>query len=440
MKILKIFVIVLALSMGLDAKLKRGSIIVDARAEALICSILKKLCEASGIASVPNIYFIVDDSMNAFATDEASIYIHTGLIIKLENVAQLLAVIAHELGHINGGHIHQFHSESVGISMASIVGTLLGGAAAIAGAGADGLVAGMLLGQGAAQGEFAKYTMGHELKADAAAFNMMHAAGLSTKGGVEVFKLFEKKMGTEPPYLKTHPSDHDRIRAFENFRTRNPDKEGASIPDNWITEFENVKAIFIANLHVTSDASNRYAEKNSPDAILAQAIILSRRGQHEQAFAKLDTLLTSDSRNPYLYEMYGQFLLESGRNNFKKAIEKLKRAVELAPKALSIRLLYAQALYNNGSDLSTALAELDRITQDDRKNAMAWHLKSGILRKMHRDDEADLAQAEYASLTGDKRLAASRAKRAAKKSKNRRVTEEADSLSKELNDNMVGDD
>lgn len=428
--------------MGLDAKLKRGSIIVDARAEALICNILKRLCDASNIASVPKIYFIVDDSLNAFATDQASIYIHTGLIIKLENVEQLLAVIAHELGHINGGHIHRFKRESVGVSMASIIGTLIGGAAAIAGAGADGLVAGMLLGQGAAQGEFAKYTRGHELEADAAAFNMMQKAGLSTEGGIKVFEFFKKTMMFgEPPYLKTHPSDQERVKAFENFRAQKPDDSSVSIPSEWETEFQNIKAIFIANLHVTKDAEKRYVNKQSPDAILAQAVILSRRGKHEEACAKLDTLISKDPNNPYLYEIYGQLLLESGKKNIKKAIEKLKKAVALAPKALSIRLLYAQALYNDGSDgnLNIALTELDRITQDDRQNAMAWHLKSGILEKMERKDEADLALAEYASLTGDKSLAVRRAKRASK-SKKSKIKEEADSLSKELNDNMVGDD
>ena len=132
MKFLRILA-VLVLCVSLEAKFKQGSIIVDARAEALVEKILKRLCNAVNRDSVPKIYFIVDNSINAFATDEGAIYIHTGLIMKLEDVDQLIAVLAHELGHILGGHIHRFRGESAGISAASIIGTLLGGAAALAG-------------------------------------------------------------------------------------------------------------------------------------------------------------------------------------------------------------------------------------------------------------------------------------------------------------------
>lgn len=440
MKILRILFIVLAFGISLSAKFKQGSIIVDARSEALIYNILKRLCDAEGRDSIPRIYFIVDDNINAFATGEGAIYINTGLIIKLEDVSELVAVLAHELGHIVGGHIHLFNKESVGISAASIIGTLLGGAAALAGGGGDALVAGIILGQGAAQGEFASFSQRHEKDADAAAFRMMQNAGLSTEGGVKVFEFFKKTMRfSGAPYLKTHPSDDERVTAFKNFRTQKPDT--GSIPHEWELEFKNIKAIFIANLHAPQDADKRYEAKHSSDAILAQAIILSRKGKHQEAFAKLDTLISTDPKNAYLYELYGQFLLESGRENSKKAVEKVKRAVELNPKALSIRLLYAQALYNNGADsnLETALAELNRITQDDSRNAMAWLLKSGILRKLQRNDEADIAQAEYANIIGDKRLAASRAKRAAK-SKNRRVKEEAESLGKEIKSGGGDDD
>ena len=432
MKLLRVFFIILAFGVSLDAKFKQGSIIVDARAEALVSAILKRLCDTTNRLSIPQIYFIVDDSINAFATDEGSIYIHTGLIIKLEDVSELIAVLAHELGHITGGHIHRFKAESTGISAAAIIGTLLGGAAALAGGGGDALVAGMMLGQGAGQGQFASYTRGHEKEADAAAFRMLQAAGLSTDGAIKVFEFFKKTMMfSEPPYLKTHPSDQERVTAFKNFREQSPDT--GSIPNEWFVEFLNIKAIFIANLHKVSDAERKYFRKDSPDAMLAKAIVLSRKGKHSEAFAKLDLLIKDNPNNAYLQEMYGQFLIESGKKNSKKAINHLQKAVSLAPKALSIRLLYAQALYNSESErnVELALAELNRITQDDTRNAMAWLLKVGAHRKLNQHDEADLAQAEYANITGDKELAASRVQRASK-SKNSRVKERAKALQTEI--------
>jgi predicted Zn-dependent protease len=426
-KFLRIWII-LALSLTLNAEFKQGSIIVDARAEALVKSILDRLCKAGGRLSTPKIYFIVDPNINAFATEEGKIYIHTGLIIKLKNVNQLVAVLAHELGHITGGHIHRFHSESGGITAASIIGTLLGGAAALAGGGGDALLAGIMLGQGAAQGSYASYTRGHEKEADAAAFRMLQAAGLSTGGGIEIFELFQKTTFGDPPYLKTHPSDQERINAFKNFREQSPDT--GTMPDEWIKEFENIQAIFVANLNKLSDAERFYYGKDSPAATLAKTIILARKSQYKEAFAKLDVLAKESPNNPYLQELYGQFLLESA--NASKAVEHLQKAVAMAPNALSIRLLYAQALFTSNSDCHKALDELNRITRDDPDNAMAWLLKVGAYKKLKKNDAADLAHAEAARLMGDKKLAIQRVQRAAKSS-DPKVKEDAKQLLAELN-------
>jgi predicted Zn-dependent protease len=130
--------------------------------------------------------------------------------------------------------------------------------------------------------------------------------------------------------------------------------------------------------------------------------------------------------------MYGQILLESG--NASAALQHLKKAVGLAPDALSIRLLYAQALFTSSSDSAQeALDQLNRITQDDPDNVMAWLLKVGAHRKLNQADHADLAQAEAAIRVGDSHLALSRAKRA-QKSTNPKIKEQATML---LEDNRL---
>jgi predicted Zn-dependent protease len=383
------------------------------------------LCKHSKLLSVPKIYFVVDKSINAFATDEAKIFIHTGLIIKFKNVKQLIAVLAHELGHITGGHMHRMNSEMKGVTAASIIGTLLGGAAALAGGGFEALMAGSMLGQSAAMGTLASFSRTHEKEADAAGFRMMQDANLNTEGFIETFELF-KKMNSfgEIPYLQTHPTDQDRINAIKHYRERSPDT--GSIPDEWEQEFEIVQAIFMANLLKSSDVERFFYRKETPAAKIAKVIILSRKGQYKEAFTKLDVMLKDSPDNPYLHELYGQFLLESGSAS--KAVEHLKRAVNFVPDALSIRLLYAQALFTSSGDCAQeALDQLNRITQDDPDNVMAWLLKVGAYRKLNQQDHADLAQAEAAMRMGDTQLAAKRAMRA-KKSKNQKVKEQATML------------
>ncbi len=409
----------------LFAELKPGSIIVDARAEKLVNSILVRLCKSSKLLFVPRIYFVVDKSINAFATDEAKIFIHTGLIIKFKNVKQLIAVLAHELGHITGGHMHRMNTEMKGATAASIIGTLLGGAAALAGGGMEALLAGSMLGQSAAMGTFASFSRTHEKEADAAGFRMMQEASLSTEGFIETFELF-KKMNSfgEIPYLQTHPSDQDRINAFIHYRNAHPDT--GSIPEEWEQEFQIIQAIFMANLNKVSEVERFYYQKSAPAAHIARAIIYARKGQYKEAFKKLDVLLQESPDNPYLHEMYGQFLLESG--NAKAAVTHFRKAVHFSPDALSIRLLYAQALYTDSNDnAQEALDQLNRITQDDPDNVMAWLLKVGAYRKLGQQGFADLAQAEAAMRMGDRQLATSRANRA-KKSDNPKIKEQATML------------
>lgn len=425
MKRLQFLIFLIICNLPLGAEFKSGSIIVDARAEKLVSNILTRLCKSSKILSVPKIYFVVDKSINAFATDQAKIFIHTGLIIKFKNVNQLVAVLAHELGHITGGHMHRMNTEMKGANAAAIIGTLLGGAAALASGSFEPLLAGSMIGQNAAMGTFASFSRTHEKEADAAGFRMLQQANLSTEGFIETFELF-KKMNSfgEIPYLQTHPSDQDRINAFIHYRDAHPDK--GSIPDEWEQEFQIVQATFMANLQKPQQVERFYYQKTTPAARVARAIVYARRGQYNNAFRKMDELLQESPNNPYLHEMYGQFLLESG--NAHKALEHLRKAVQLVSNALSIRLLYAQALYTDSPDnAQEAINQLNRITQDDPDNVMAWLLKVGAYRTLNQPGFADLAQAEAAMRMGDIHLAVSRAKRA-KKSENPKIREQAQML------------
>ena len=176
----------------------------------------------------------------------------------------------------------------------------------------------------------------------------------------------------------------------------------------------------MANLSKPSEVERFYYRKETPAANIAKVIICARKGQYDQALTKLNALIDQSPNNPYLYEMRGQFAFESG--NSANAVRDLKKAVSLAPDALSIRLLCAQALFTSSSDnAQEALDQLNRITQDDPDNVMAWLLKVGAYRKLNQAGQADIAQA------------VSRAKRA-QKSSNPKVKEQATML---LDDNRL---
>ncbi|MCG8504472.1 MAG: M48 family metalloprotease, partial [Sphingomonadales bacterium] len=80
-----------------------------------------------------SLFLISDQSINAFVAGGQNIFMHSGLILNATNVNQVLGVLAHEAGHISGGHIVRFQDGARGASAISIISMLLGAAAIAAG-------------------------------------------------------------------------------------------------------------------------------------------------------------------------------------------------------------------------------------------------------------------------------------------------------------------
>ena len=86
---------------------RRGvTAIRDAEIESDIRTLAAPIWRAAGLE--PNdvaIYLVSDNQLNSFVAGGQAIFFNTGLILRAENANQLIGVIAHETGHITGGHI-----------------------------------------------------------------------------------------------------------------------------------------------------------------------------------------------------------------------------------------------------------------------------------------------------------------------------------------------
>src|SRR3546814_9541569 len=82
------------------------------------------------------VVLIGDPSINAFVMQGQTVYIHSGLIRAADNVQQMQGVVAHELGHITGGHAVRF-SEGIAQATGITIMSLLLGAAAVAAGSPD---------------------------------------------------------------------------------------------------------------------------------------------------------------------------------------------------------------------------------------------------------------------------------------------------------------
>ncbi len=423
---------------SINANFQKLSLITDDQANSLVQSILKKLCKAANIRNIPRTYFIVDDSLNAFATGTGEIFIHTGTFHKLENVQQLYGILAHELGHIHGGHIHRFQQEKNIMLASSLIGTLIGGAAAIASDNLEGLVAGILAGNQAGMQQMAGFSRTHEKEADAAAYRFMKAAKLEPSGMVSVFQIFQRSsLISGEPYLRTHPADSDRIAAFKSYIK---DSYVGGIPSDWQEQYEMIRAKFFAFL----EPIKKNQSKKSPKGIsqkqkqLIQAIRFGRQGNFDKASAMLNNLKVEKDIVPYINELLGQFALESGRVAESQAY--LLKAHQALPKASAIKLLYAQSLCtassnnikNLQSNAKKALVILNQTTLEDPYNIAAWLTKVQAYRALKQNDYADYAHAEAAYCMQDFKIASAKLIRV-KKSKDKNLARKADELLKIIN-------
>ena len=192
----------------------------DSETELLFKDVARPLIKAAGLD--PNSVQVVllnDPEINAFVATGQTVYVQSGLIEAADNVNQLQGVIAHELGHVAGGHsirLQQGAKSATGISIATLV---LGALAIAAGAGDAGMGI-MMAGQQAAMGAFLAFTRTQEATADASAVKTLHGAGISGKGMLDFFAKLQNQeyrlaIYSKDSYDRTHPLSSERIQALE---------------------------------------------------------------------------------------------------------------------------------------------------------------------------------------------------------------------------------
>ena len=81
------------------------SVLRDSETELLFRDLSAPLVTAAGLdPKSTNVVLLNDNEINAFVATGQTVYIHSGLLIASDNVNQLQGVVAHELGHVAGGH------------------------------------------------------------------------------------------------------------------------------------------------------------------------------------------------------------------------------------------------------------------------------------------------------------------------------------------------
>ncbi len=391
-------------------------ILRDSETELLFKDISDPLIDAAGLdRKSVRVVLIKDSEINAFVAQGQVVYIHSGLLTASDNVNQLQGVIAHELGHVAGGHAIRIYEGTSKATAISILSLVLGAAAMAVGAGEAGM--GILAaGQQAAMGSFLAFTRAQEASSDQAGAQYLSKAGVSGRGSIEFFKRLQNQeyrlaIYAKDSYNRTHPLSSERIAALTELYQKDPAWNRKTDP---VLEarFQRVKAKLIG--FVTPDQAVKfYPEANqSVPAHYARAYAYHLGAYPDKANAEADALLAADPDDPFFLELKGQVLLESGRPN--EAIAPLRAAVAHAPNMPMIAVMLGHALIasEDAQKFAEAKQVLKTAVNRDNDNPFAWYQLGIVYDREGDQPRAALATAERNNLQGNNKLALASARMA----------------------------
>ena len=397
--------VLLLLTIGSPAAGQQISLIRDAEIENTIRAYATPLFTAAGLdPRAVNVHLINDRKLNAFVAGGMNLFLNTGLLVTAENPGQVIGVIAHETGHIAGGHLARTDEALRGASTVAIIAYVLGMAVAAAGSPEAGTAI-MLGGETVAVRSYLKYSRSQEAAADQFAVNALDQTGQSSRGLFDFFHVLEGQEALLPelqdPYLRTHPITRERI-AFIRRHLEESEFADASQPPEFDAMFRRMKAKLIGFLEAPDTTFNIYREDDqSLEARYARAIAHHRRADIEEALGEIDSLLVEFPDDAYFHELKGQILFESGR--VADAIAPYQRAHELLPDTALMRVFLAQAIIENGEPgaFDEAGRHLEAVVSRENDNLRAWRLLSVVYGRTGRQGKSALASAEFAYLTGN---------------------------------------
>ncbi|MFL5067329.1 MAG: M48 family metalloprotease [Xanthobacteraceae bacterium] len=399
-------------------------LIRDAEIEQLLRDYTTPILRAAGLGP-QNVQVVIinNRAFNAFVMDGRRIFVNSGALFDSTTPNQIIGVLAHESGHIAGGHLAKMRQEMANAQTQMILATVLGLGAVVAGAKTGAGQAASQIGMAALTGpqemirrSLLSYVRAQEEQADKAGVKFLAATGQSAKGMYDTFRRFaDQTMFTArgvDPYVQSHPMPAERVRALEEVARTSPywDKKD---PSELQLRHDMMRAKLAGFMDRPDTITRRYPTSDtSLPARYARAISAYRFSDLRNAIGQIDALIAAQPNNPYFHELKGQALMESGRGA--EAVAPLRRAAALAPHAQLIRALLAQALVSthDAKHADEAIAILrdvliheKELVSGYRELAMAHGQKGDLA-------QADLASAQASFASGDFKTARELAARA----------------------------
>ncbi len=395
------------------------NLIRDTEIERVLKSYEDPIATAAGLdPAAIKIYLVNDPTINSFVAEGQNIFVNTGLFLQLNTPNQVIGVMAHESGHIAGGHLIRDTSAVAKASVPMLIGMAVGIGAMIAGAGNAGMGA-MALGEQAAQAQFLAFSRVQEATADQMGQRFLRATHQSGEGMVDVFEKLANESAMagayKNPFISDHPADRERIDLLQRLADASPYRDVKDSPET-THEFHMIQAKLAGYLGDVNEVLERYPlSDKSEEAHYARAIAYFRKPQLDLALAEINSLIKDEPKNPYFYEVLGQIYVSMGQPE--KGIGPYQRAVDAEPDAplLRVALASAQLATERPALAKPALDNLKIALQQENDDTFAWYETAEAYSALGNQPMADLSTAEQFYHAGVAKKAAYFAKRAARK-------------------------
>ena len=398
-------------------------LIRDAEIEKLISDYSEPLLKAAGLSPERiGLHIVGDRNLNAFVTNGQNIFIHTGLILEAEQPNMVIGVIAHEIGHITGGHLARGAEAAANAQGPALVATILGLGSILAGAGDVGMAL-ITGGQQLAVRSFLSYSRGQEAAADNTALQLLEATGQSAEGIIGMMDtLASQEILSEvyqDPYARSHPMSRDRVNTYRQGARASTYRNVRDAPE-LVFRHKMVQAKIYGFMDSPTTTLRRYKNETDPPARYARAIAYFQQGQRDKAMAELDRLIADMPDNPWLHELKGQIFYETGLAE--AGIAPYRKAIELMPNEplLLIGLASCQIgkAARGGADAKTynqrAVDNLRAALRLEPQSSTAYFQMSKAYGQLEETALAQWALAEYYAAAGGGGEARRHAQRAVK--------------------------
>ncbi len=320
-------------------------LIRDAEIEGIIRTWWTPILHAASLdPQAVHIYIVEDPEINSFVAGGQNLFLNTGLLLRSQSPNQVVGIMAHETGHIAGGHLVRSDRAMTKAVIASIIAMAAGLAAGVAGHDSNAAAAGVLGGAELGERNFMAFSVGQEASADHAAMSFLDHSHQSARGLLQFFEMLQQDEmlagQKEDPYLRDHPLTQDRINYVRD-HVEHSQWSDAKDPPEWIVMHQLMKAKLDAFMNAPAQVLGRYkADDQSIPARYARAVAYYRIPELKQALALVDGLIAAEPHNPYFQELKGQMLFENGR--VADAVQPYQQAVALAPDSALLKIEAAQ--------------------------------------------------------------------------------------------------